>query len=92
LRDARRAVRRRNFISLLAIAAMSPLAARAQQQRQMRRIGILTSSDESDPEAESLVTAFREELGKLGWRMRSTYEAARRSHWRTSSSNKRRFF
>jgi hypothetical protein len=86
-------VRRRNFISLLAIAAMSPLAARAQQQqRQMRRIGILTSSDESDPEAQSLVTAFREELGKLGWRMRSTYEAARRSHWRTSSSNKRRFF
>jgi putative tryptophan/tyrosine transport system substrate-binding protein len=58
---------RREFISLLAAATMWPLAARAQQPRQMRRIAVLTSSDEADPEAQSLVTAFREELGKLGW-------------------------
>jgi putative ABC transport system substrate-binding protein len=45
----------------------SRLAARAQGLRQTRRIGVLTSSDEADPEAQSLVTAFREELGKLGW-------------------------
>jgi putative tryptophan/tyrosine transport system substrate-binding protein len=44
-----------------------PSAARAQQPRQIRRIGVLTSSDEADPEAQSLVTAFWEELGKLGW-------------------------
>ena len=35
--------------------------------RQMRRIGILTSSNESDPEAQASIAAFREELGKLGW-------------------------
>lgn len=60
-------MRRRDFISLLAVAATSPLAARAQGLRQTRRIGVLTSSDEADPEAQSLVTAFQEELGKLGW-------------------------
>src|ERR1700748_295212 len=60
-------MRRREFISLLAAAATGPLAARAQQPRQIRRIGVLTSSDEADPEAQSLVAAFREELGKLGW-------------------------
>ena len=54
------------MISLLGAAAALPLAARAQQQR-MRRIGILTSSDESDPEAQAGIAAFREGLGKLGW-------------------------
>jgi putative ABC transport system substrate-binding protein len=60
-------MRRREFLSLLAVAATVPSAARAQQPRQIRRIGVLTSSDEADPEAQSLVTAFWEELGKLGW-------------------------
>jgi putative tryptophan/tyrosine transport system substrate-binding protein len=54
---------RREFISRLAAATMWPLSARAQQPRLMRRIGVLTSSDEANPEAQSLVTAFREELG-----------------------------
>ena len=60
-------MRRREFIALLGAAAVRPLAARAQQPHPMRRIGILTSSDESDREAQSWVAAFREELGKLGW-------------------------
>ncbi len=60
-------MKRREFISLLAVAVMGPSAGRAQQPRQMRRIGVLTSSDEADPEAQSLVAAFRDELGKLGW-------------------------
>jgi len=60
-------MRRRQFISFLSAAAVWPLAARAQQPRQMRRIGILTSSDEGDHEAQSWVAAFREELRKLGW-------------------------
>src|SRR5262249_34830892 len=47
-------------------AAAWPLAARAQQQR-VRRIGVLTSSDESDPEAQAGMAAFREGLAKLGW-------------------------
>jgi putative ABC transport system substrate-binding protein len=59
-------VRRRQFISLLGVAAASPLAARAQQQR-MRRIAVLTSSDVSDAEAQAGIAAFREGLSKLGW-------------------------
>jgi len=61
-------MRRRDFVSLIGGAAASwPLAARAQQPRQMRRIAVLTSSDQSDPEAQAWVAAFREDLGKLGW-------------------------
>ena len=33
----------------------------------MRRIGILTSSDEGDPEAQAGIAAFRDGLTKLGW-------------------------
>ena len=33
----------------------------------MRRVGVLMAFAESDPEAQALVAAFREELQKLGW-------------------------
>lgn len=59
-------MRRRQFISLLGAAAALPLATRAQQQR-VRHIGILTSSDEGDPEAQAGIAAFRDGLTKLGW-------------------------
>ena len=48
-------------------AAVWPDAARAQQPHEMRRIGVLMGSDESDHEAQSFVAAFREESRKLGW-------------------------
>jgi putative ABC transport system substrate-binding protein len=59
---------RREFIALLAgaIAAVWPLAARAQQER-MRRIGVLNDYGEADPAGEAQLAAFREELEKLGW-------------------------
>jgi len=60
-------MRRREFIPLVGAAAVWPFAARAQQPRQMRRIGVLTSSDEGDSEAQAWIAAFREELRKLGW-------------------------
>ena len=60
-------MRRREFLLLLAVAATGSSAASAQQPRKIRRIGVLTSSDEADPDAQALVAAFREELGKLGW-------------------------
>jgi len=60
-------MKRREFISLLGMAIAWPFAARAQQPHQMRRIGILTSGEESDREAQTLVGAFREELARLGW-------------------------
>ncbi len=59
-------MRRRQFISLLGASAAWPLA-HAQQPRQMRRIGVLLSSDEGDPEALAGMAAFREGLGELGW-------------------------
>ena len=58
-------IRRREFVSLLGVAAAWPLAARAQQSEQMRRIGVLTVFN--DAEAQSRIAAFQLELGKLGW-------------------------
>jgi putative ABC transport system substrate-binding protein len=60
-------VRRRQFIVGLGGAIAWPLAARAQQGERMRRIGVLMVYAESDPLGQTLVTAFREGLQKLGW-------------------------
>jgi putative ABC transport system substrate-binding protein len=59
---------RRDFISLLSGAAVTwPLAARAQQLDQMRRIGVLMGYAESDLEAQAWVTAFVQGFKELGW-------------------------
>jgi putative ABC transport system substrate-binding protein len=60
-------MRRREFITLLGGAAAWPLAARAQQPGEMRRIGVLMNLSENDPEAQRLVATFREGLAQLGW-------------------------
>jgi putative ABC transport system substrate-binding protein len=61
-------MRRRTFISLVGGAAVAwPLAARAQQAARMRRVGLLLNLSENDPEAQRLLTAFREGLAQLGW-------------------------
>jgi ABC-type uncharacterized transport system substrate-binding protein len=64
-------VNRRSFITLIggaaAPAVLWPLAARAQQAGEMRRIGALMGYAESDAEAQAWVAAFREGLQKLGW-------------------------
>jgi putative ABC transport system substrate-binding protein len=44
-----------------------PLAARAQQGEQMRRIGVLISLQETDSEAKARVGTIREGLQALGW-------------------------
>jgi putative ABC transport system substrate-binding protein len=60
-------MKRRAFITLLGGAAAWPLAARAQQGEQMRRIGVLMNLSESEAAAQGSVAAFRQRLNDLGW-------------------------
>jgi putative ABC transport system substrate-binding protein len=61
-------VRRREFITLLGGAAAAwPLAARAQQGEQVRRIGVLTVFPADDPEARAWIKALLQGLMELGW-------------------------
>ena len=60
-------LRRREFIAGLGSAAAWPLAARAQQTDRVRRIGVLMSYDESDPEGKTIVAAFTQALTDLNW-------------------------
>src|SRR5262249_11796725 len=62
-----RMIRRREFITLLGGAAAWPLGARAQQGGRVRRIAVLISGDENDPERKRSVPAFTQALAGLGW-------------------------
>ena len=71
-------IKRRDFIVLLGGAAAAwPLAARAQQLDRVRRVGVLMGHAESDPQAQSEITAFRQGLQKLGWTGRNVRIAYR---------------
>src|SRR3954447_14104306 len=60
-------MKRRAFIALVggAAAAASPLAARAQQPGQTKRVGFVIGLN--DAEAQARFAAFRQELDQLGW-------------------------
>src|SRR5437868_5070347 len=58
---------RRELITLLGVTVAAPLAARAQQPEQVRRVGVLMWMAESDPEGLARVMAFQQSLQKLGW-------------------------
>ena len=60
-------MQRRQFIALLGGAATWPLAARAQQDQRVRRIGVLSALAEDDPESVARRPAFEQALKALGW-------------------------
>jgi putative ABC transport system substrate-binding protein len=83
-------MRRRDFIALAGGAATAwPLAARAQQDGRMRRIGVLMGTAEGDPEAQSEIAAFRQEFQKLGWTGRNVQMAYR---WAAGDADQMRTF
>src|SRR5262252_7468392 len=62
-----KAMRRREFVTLLGgAAAMWPLAARAQQQERIRHIAVLMGAGD-DSQGQSWIAGFRQRLTELGW-------------------------
>ena len=62
-------IARRKFIAALSGTAFAwPLAARAQQSQQIRRLGVLMVTAESDPLGQQRIAALRAGLQELGWR------------------------
>ena len=62
-------MKRREFIALLGGAAVAwPIAGVAQEQpERMRRVGVLISSTEDDPQVRPQTAAFQQGLLELGW-------------------------
>ncbi len=60
-------LRRRQFIAGIGALAAWPMVARAQQPGRLRRIGVLMSWDESDPEIKTFLSGFMQGLAELGW-------------------------
>src|SRR2546421_13129593 len=61
-------IERRKFLATLGGAATAwPLAARAQQREQMRRIGVLMNLGSDDAEGQARNAAFLQGLQELGW-------------------------
>ena len=67
-------IRRREFILLLGGAAAWPLAARAQQSKRIRRVGVLMPYVANDPQAQARNAAFLQGLQQLGWTVGNNVE------------------
>ena len=60
-------MQRREFITLLGSAAAWPTAARGQQSKRMRHIGVLLNITAEDAESQARLAAFAQGLQELGW-------------------------
>jgi putative ABC transport system substrate-binding protein len=60
-------IRRREFITLLGGAAAWPLAVRAQQANQVRRVGVLMNYAATQAEGQSYLSSFMQGLSQAGW-------------------------
>src|SRR5258705_12529341 len=61
-------MRRREFITLLGGATVAwPLAARAQRDKRMWRVGVLMPYAANDPQVQARNAAFLQGLQQLGW-------------------------
>jgi len=60
-------MRRREFIAGLGGAAKLTLAARAQQDGRVRRIGVIMPLVADDPESQVRIAGFLQGLQELGW-------------------------
>ena len=84
-------IARREFISLLGGAAAAwPLAARAQQQPAVRRLGVLMNGSEDDPIMRRYLAAFEQPLRPLGWTERQNIHIDRR--WTAGDPERTRLY
>ena len=82
-------MKRREFITILGGAAAGwPLAVRAQQSDQVRRIAVLAGAAEDDPEAQESMVAFRRGLQQLGWTVGRNVQIDYR--WSAGDADRRR--
>jgi len=82
-------VKRREFITLIGGAAAWPLAARAEQQEGVRRIGVLIGVAD-DPETKGWVSIFRKRLDELGWKVDGNLQIEER--WTAGDPDQNRRF
>jgi putative tryptophan/tyrosine transport system substrate-binding protein len=72
-------MRRREFITLLGSAAVAwPLSARAQQGERVRRIGVLATLPQNDPEESARSAIFLQSLEQMGWMVGRNVQIERR--------------
>ena len=60
-------MKRREFITLVGGAAAWPVAAHAQQDGRVRRIGVILPAASDDAEFQTWMGAFLQALAQLGW-------------------------
>jgi len=70
---------RREFVSVLGGAAVWPLAARAQQRDETRRVGFLIGLPAEDADGQARLAAFVQGLARLGWIVGRNLELAYRA-------------